>query len=128
MTVGLGQLDLLEPLDRAMGGERAEVLDAGPTDRHRARLGAQPRAVAHRAGAQRHVLLDLLARGLGVGLLVAALEVRDDPVEARRVRAPAPEAVAVGDLHALARPVQEQRALVLGELLPGRVEVNPVAL
>ena len=58
-----------------------------PPTEHRPRLGPQPRAVALRARPQRHVLLDLLARPLGVGLLVAALEVGDDPLEARRVRA-----------------------------------------
>ena len=100
-----------------------------PADEHRARLRAQPRAAAHRARAQRHELLDLLARPLRVGLAVAALEVRDDPLEARRVGALAPEAVAVGDLHRLAvRPVQEQVALLVAQLLPRRVQVDVVAL
>ena len=65
--------------------------------------GAQARAAAHRARAQRHELLDLLPRPLGVGLAVAALEVLDDPLEARRVGALAPVAVAVADLHAAPR-------------------------
>ena len=73
VTVGLGQLDLLQPLQRPARRQRAEVLDPRPADEHRARLRAQPRAAADRAGAQRHELLDLLARALGVGLAVAAL-------------------------------------------------------
>ena len=60
VAVGLGELDLLEPLQGAARGERAEVLDPRPPHEHRARLGAQARAAADRAGAQRHVLLDLL--------------------------------------------------------------------
>ena len=80
-------------------------------DQHRARLGPQPRALALRARSQRHVLLDLLARPVGVGLAIAPLEVGDDALERRRVRAAAAEPVAVGDLQAVAvGAVQEELA------------------
>ena len=129
VAVGVGELDLLEPLDRAAGGEGAEVLDAGAGDEHGARLRAQAGAAADGAGAQGHVALDLLAGALGVGLLVTPLEVGDDAFEAGLVRAPPAVAVAVGDLQALAAgAVQEQVAVLLGELLPGGVEVDAVAL
>ena len=49
VAVGLRQLDLLEPLERAPRRERAEVLDPRAADEHRARLRAQARAAAHRA-------------------------------------------------------------------------------
>ena len=81
---------------------RGELVDAEPADQHRQRLRPQPRPVALRAGPERHVLLDLLSRPLRVGLPVAALEVGHDPLEVRHVRAPAPVAVAVRHVHALA--------------------------
>src|SRR4029077_17958944 len=96
---------------------------------HRARLRAQPRATAHRTRAQRHELLDLLARPLRVGLAIAALQVLDDPLEARRIGAPTPVAVAVADLHRLAvGPFEEQIAMLLWEVFPRRFEIDSVAL
>ena len=49
VAVGLGQLDLLEPLQRPPRRQRAEVLDPGAADEHRARLRPQARAAALRA-------------------------------------------------------------------------------
>ena len=93
------------------------------------RLRPQPRAVALRAGPHRHVLLDALARVLGVGLEIAALEARDDALERRHVRAPAAHPVAVGDVHALALvAVQEQVLVLLRQVLPRHVEVDLVLL
>ena len=129
VAVGLGQLDLLEPLERAPRGQRAEVLDARARDEHRARLRAQPRPAALRAGAQRHVLLDLLARELRVGLAVAALEVRDDPLEARRDTSACARSGCGTIMQPLAAgAVEEHLALILGELFPVRVEVHAVDL
>ena len=100
-----------------------------PADLHRARLGPQPRALALRARPHRHVLLDLLARPVGVRLLVAALEVGDDPLEVRHVGALAPHAVAVGDVDPVAvGAVEEQVLLLLRQVLPRRLEVDLVAL
>ena len=82
-----------------------------PPTSDRARLGPQPRAVAVRARPQRHVLLDLLARELGVGLAVAALEVGDDPLEAGRVRAAPAEAVAIRHLEAVAAGAVQEEVL-----------------
>ncbi len=128
MAIGLGQLHLLEPLERPMRRQGAEVLDSRSRDEHRARLGAQAGAAAHRTGSQRHELLDLLPRPLRVGLPVAPLQVPDDPLEPGRV-GPAPAiAVAVGDLDRLAvGAVEEQLALVLGQLFPRRVQIHAVA-
>ena len=98
-------------------------------DLHRARLRPQPRALALRARPHRHVLLDLLARPVGVRLLVAALEVGDDPLERRHVRALAAHPVAVGDVQPVAvGAVQEEVLLLLRQVLPRRVEVDLVAL
>ena len=85
--------------------------------------------MALRARADRHVLLDLLPRELRVGLLVAPLQVGDDPLESRLVRPRPPVAVAVGDLHPLAGgAVEEQVALGLRQLAPRDVEVDAVGL
>ncbi len=76
-----------------------------------------------------HVLLDLLALVLGVGLAVAPLEVRHDPLEARGVVALAAEAVAVANLDALAvRAVEEDLALLGGQGAPRLLDVNAEAL
>ena len=117
----------VDPGERAADRHRRELVDRHAADEHGARLGPQPRALARRARHERHVLLDLLADEVGVGLLVAAVKVRDDALEARRVRAPAAVAVLVRDLDAVAvGAVEEQVALVVGQLRPRRVEVDPV--
>ena len=75
VAIGLRQLHLREPVERPARRQRAEVLDPRAAHEHRARLRAQARAAAHGARPQRHVLLNLLARPLRVGLPIAALEV-----------------------------------------------------
>ncbi len=93
------------------------------------RDSARRRAPSHTGRAQRHVLLDPLARPLRVGFAVALFERCDHAFEARRVGAPAPVAVAVGDLEPLAvGAVQEQLAVRKRELLPGLLEVDAVLL
>ena len=106
-----------------------ELVDRELADLDRPRLRPQARAVALRARAHRHVLLDLLPRPVGVRLLVAALEVRDDALEGRHVRPLAPHPVAVGDVELLAVGAVEEEVLdLLRELLPRRVDVDLVAL
>jgi hypothetical protein len=69
------------------------------------------------------------AIGLRVGLLVAALEVVDDPLEAHLVGTAAAEAVGVGDLVAIAASaVEEDLFLGLLQLRPRLVEVDVVLL
>jgi hypothetical protein len=129
VALGLRQLHVGQPLQRALDAQRGQLVDGDAADQHRPRLGLQPRALARRARPQRHELLDLLAREIGVGLAVAALEVGQDALEARRVRALAPVAVAVGDLDPVAvGAVEEEVAHVLVERLPRRLEVDVVLL
>ncbi len=129
VALGVCQLHLGQPRQRRADAQVRELVDRHPRHEHRARLGPQPGAAARRARPHAHVLLDLLARELGVGLAVASLEVGDDPLEARLVGAPAAVAVAIGDLHGLAvRAVEEQLAVLLLQLLPRRLEVDAVAL
>src|SRR5207247_1894985 len=85
--------------------------------------------VADGARPEAHVLLDPLALLAGVGLAVAALEAGDDALEREHVRAPAAHPVAVLDVDAVAvSPVEEVVLLLLAEVLPGRLEVDLVAV
>ena len=128
-AVLLGELERVEPLERPLGAQRAELVDRQLADLDRPRLRPQPRAAALRARPHRHVLLDLLARPVGVRLLVAALEVGDDALEGRHVRPLAAHPVAVRDVELVAvRAVQEEVPLLLRQVLPRRVEVDLVAL
>ncbi len=125
LALRLRQLEPVEPLDRPARGHPRELVDAEPAHPDGERLGPQPRALALGAGAQRHVLLDLLARPVRVRLAIAPLEVRDDALEGRGVRAPPSVAVAVRDVDALAvRAVQEAVPHVVRQVLPGGVAVD----
>ncbi len=127
--LGLGHLQLVDPLRGGAGREVAVLGDAEAADLDREALRPQPGAVALRAGLLGHVALDPLAVGLRVGLFVAALEVVDDPLEAHLVGAAAAEAVGVGDLVALlAGAVEEDLLLGLLQLRPGLVGVDAVLL
>ena len=109
------QLQRIHPLEGRTCRKRGEVVDRHARHQHRARLRSQPRAAALRTRPQCHVLLDLLARELRVGLAVAPLEAREDALEPGGVRAAAAEAVAIGQLHAIAvGPVQEEPLLLGG--------------
>ena len=104
-------------------------MDRGVGHQHRPGLGPQPRAPALRTRTQRHVLLDLLPRELGLGLEIPALEVGDDPLELGGVRAPAAEPVPVGHLHAIAVGAeQEEVTRPLRQVLPRGLEIDFVAL
>ena len=72
-------------------------------DRYRQGLGAQTGALAGPARDLSHVLLELFALGLGVGLRVSALDVVDDPLERRVVRALTAVAIAIPDVDLLVR-------------------------
>ena len=135
--------DLLDhaPADEALGlGERerpresssasrtltrGELVDVALAHRHREARRLEAGAAALRADAVAHVLLDLLAHELGLGLGVAPLQVGEDAVEAGRVVAHAALVVAIAHGHASAAgAVEEEVALLLGQVVPGRLEVD----
>ncbi len=106
-----------------------ELVDRALADGHCEHLGLQARALAHRAGPQRHVLLDALALRRGVRLAIAPLERLDDAVECERVLAPPAHPVAVLDVDLLALgAVEEVVLLLLRELLPRDRRVDLVAV
>ena len=72
--LGRGQLELVEEGERPRHRQLRELVDRLVADRDRKHLGLQARALADRARAERHVLLDPLALLRAVGLAVAALE------------------------------------------------------
>ena len=85
--------------------------------------------MARRAVHLAHVLLDLLAGPVRLGLAVAALQPGDDAFEYRLVGPLAPEPVLVGDPDRLGGRAVEDELLVLGlERLPRRVEVEATEL
>src|SRR5581483_8919085 len=122
-------LERQRPLERAPCREPGELVDRHPGHQHGPRLGPQPRPLALRTRPERHVLLDLLAGEVRVGLPVAALEPGHDPLELGGVRTAAPEAVAIRDLDSIAvGPIEEELARLLRQLLPRRLEIDSVAL
>ena len=129
VAFGVAQLNVLQPAQRAARRQRAELVDRRPRHQHREGLGPQPRAVAVRAGPDAHVLLDLLAREIGLGLAVAPLQVVHDALETRGVGTLATVTVAVANLDPLAfGAVEEDLPLGLAERAPRRLDVDPVAL
>ena len=127
--LGLGQLEPVDELDRPLHRHARELVDVLAADGDGEHLGLQARAVADRAGPEAHVLLDPLALLARVGLPVAALEARDDALEGEHVRALAAHPVAVLDVDLVAVGAeQEEVLLLLGEVLPRRLEVDLVAV
>ena len=74
--LGLGQVEPVEELERARDREPRELVDVLAADGDREHLGLEPCALAHRARAERHVLLDALALRRRIRLAVATLRAR----------------------------------------------------
>src|SRR6185436_10114374 len=80
------ELQFTEELERAADGQGADRGKRRAADENESRRYREPRAVALRAAARAEVARELLAHGKRLGLVVAPLEVREDPLEL--VRAP----------------------------------------
>ena len=127
--LGLRELELVQEFERTGDGHLRELVNVLVADRDGEHLGLQAGAVADRAWPEGHVLLDAFALRGGVGLAVAPLEARDDALEGEHVGAAAVHPVAIADVHALALgAVEEQILFLLGQVLPGLVERDLVAL
>ena len=107
----------------------ADLGDVALADQHEARLGAQPAAVAHRAGAGSAVFGELFAHGDRIGFLVAAFEVGNDALEGVLLehRLAAVGEVTEGDLVA-PRAVQDHVADGGRQLLERRFHVEVVVV
>ncbi len=115
----------VEEVARGDQGQGAELRQVAPADEDVARLAAQARALAIRAGPRVEVFRQFLAHGDGVRLLVAALEVVDDALEGMFLDAAASRfrQVAEGDFLA-AGAVEDNLALVFRQRLEGLLDVE----
>ncbi len=124
-ALGVGQREAAEELHRRAHAHRREVVDVDLADGDREAARLEPRPVALGADPVAHVLLDLLAHELGLGLLVAPLQVPHEPGEGGGVvpHAAFVVAVAQGDA-AVAGAVEEETALLLGQFGPRRLGID----
>ena len=121
--VPLGELEGPDHRGRLADGQRAELVDVPPVDGHPEGQRQEAGALAQGAGHLPHVALDLLAGGIGLGLGVAALQVRDGALVPGVVAAGPPVAVLVLDVDPLvAGAVEQELAALLGQLPPGQVD------
>ena len=118
----------LHPLDRLAHVHRRHALDVEAGNRDGEDLRPEAGALAGAARHRRHVALDLAADVVGVGLLVAALEVRNDALERRvpLVRVAAARGVLQRDRVLIA--VEDQVDVLLLHLLHRHVEAEAVLL
>jgi len=121
----LGQVELVEELERPGHRHPRELVDVEPADRDREHLRLEACPVARGARPEAHVLLDPLPLLCRVGLAVPPLQAGDDALEVEHVRALPAHPVPVLDVDALALgAVEEQILLLLRQLLPGLVEID----
>ncbi len=81
------QLEAFDVRQGVRHRHRDEVADAAAPDQHGQALPLEAPPLAGRAGPFRHVLAQLLAHRVGGGLLVAPLDVAEDPLPPRLVLA-----------------------------------------
>ena len=110
--------------DRQIG----ELGDVEPVDRDGERLGLEAGALAGSARDLAHELLELVALGVGFGLLVTTLDVGDHALVGGVVGALPSVAVLVADVDLLVGAVQQDLALRLGQPLERGVEIDVVRL
>ena len=108
--LGLARVEgqLTEELGALPHRQRADLGDRLVADPDGQHLGLEPGAAAGRARHLAHVALVPLARPVGVGLGVAALDERDDALEAAGVRPLAAEPVPVPDVHLVVLAAQQR--------------------
>ena len=80
-VLAVAELERPHGLDGVGDGEAAQLVDVATAHGDGQRLGLEPRAVARGAVDLAHVLLDLLAGPVRLGLAVAALQPGDDALE-----------------------------------------------
>jgi len=127
--IPLGQLEGPDHLGGLADGQGAQLVDVPAVDGDRQRQRQQPGAFAHGAGHLSHVALDLLAGAVGLGLAVAALQVRDRALVLGVVAPGAAVPVLVLDVDPLvAGTVEEQLGRLVRQLPPGSVDRDVVVL
>ena len=125
---GLGAGQPRRPLLRFDDAHARHVDHVELVDRHRPGLRLQPRSFAGRAGVCGHVAFDLVAHVVGVGLLVAALQVRDAALECCVPLVLVPAGARVGQRDRRLIAVEHQVEVLLRQLGHGRRERKAVLL
>ena len=124
-ALGVAEGQLAEEAERLAHAEQRELVDVLSADGDGEARGLEPCPLALRARPVRHVLLDLLADLLRLGLDEPALQVLDDAGEARVVVPHAALVVAVAERDALlAGAVEEQVPVLLGHVVPRHAGVD----
>ena len=128
--VAVVEAHLVQGLGRLRDRHGAQFVDVAAVDSDGQGQRVEPGAAAVRARHLAHVALDVLPGRVALRLVVAAHQMRDDPLEAGLVGAAAAEAVLVADLHPApdSLGVQQQIALAGGERAPGHVAGDGVLL
>jgi len=127
--LALVEADAGELLDEILNGQVRELAHAHAAEAHGLGRGSQAAALALRARAEREEALDHLA---SAALLLRAIERRQDaaiatlPLHGTLVASAAPAGRIRKAL--LARAAQDRAPPLLREVLPGRVEIEVVAL
>src|SRR5215469_16751310 len=114
----------MQPRRRVADRQRRQLGDGAAADRDGEDLRLEPGALARGTRHLAHVALVLLARIVALRLGVAPFDPRDDALVAGVVRAVAPVAIAVVDVHLLRETVQDRLLRPGGQLVPGRVEIE----
>ncbi len=127
--LGPRQVELVEERERPRHRHLRESVDRLLADRDCEDLGLQAGTAAFRARTKAHVLLDPIALLRGIGLAIAPLEVRHQPLERHRVLPSPTHPVPVGDEDLVAARAEQEPVLLLAlEVTPRRVERDLVAL
>ena len=124
LVLHLGQLQGVQKLHRLDDRLFRKLRDVQPADRDREHLGAQAAAVARGTRDLAHALLDLGARVVARGLLVAALEVHDNAL--KRLAHHAARHAADRQLERFFRTVQQLVHRRVGKLLDRGVQRKAV--
>ena len=124
LTLTRVEVDPVEEVRGLRDGQGADLGDRLATDGDGERLRLESGTLAHRARDLAHVALVALTTPLGLRLGVATLDERDDALEARRVRALTPVAVAVAHVNLVVLALEQHGAGAGGQGTPGCVEVE----
>ncbi len=120
-------LKILEVCQRVADRQLVDLGDGGAVDQHGSGFGFQPGALAGWTGRGRHVLLDVFAGAVAVGLDVTTLQVRDHTLETLAFLAGAVFRLPA-KLHHVVGPVEKLPANVCGQLLEGGLQTDAEVL
>src|SRR5579859_7131574 len=107
-------------------GESADLHDIASTNRYRQRLWLEPRTVALRADAGRHVALDLFTSAIAAGFFVASIQIGEHTLEVDRVLTCVAVLWCVVDRKLLRHATQNFLLNVFAQIFPRCVEAKMI--